>query len=569
MLRHFPSHEQPVVPTFISMNSHCFSAHANRRQITGVRLASLLLSAALLLSTTAVAQFSDVAMVNYTPPGKEIPISPADLPYRETYALTITAPPAGANVSFPIEVTLVTQLASPSAKPATVTEATALSYVSVTGSALVGGKLLFNAPNEAKTLSVTVSFPPATVAGFYGYTIVTTGWPGANYKAGTGGNLGSYINASVSAQSSRLPPVVDIVTPVNAAVVAFPTPQPTYAVPLAFEAIVPPALNTASEPVVSARAEISTSSTGGGVNIPLTSLGLNTVRVSSTGTMVVPAAGTYYVTVTATSSAGSVSDTHVFTVVVDPNAVTLQTVRGAVFLDLNNLGVRDPNEVGLGGITVRLYQGPALVRSVVTAADGKYTFIDVPSDTYDIDVVEPAGLTPTDALPRSVSSSLGWNVSPDLGLTLDFAALRGLKAGGFSHGYWKNNVDKAIAGKTNGAQVSAATIAAYTTAIGTLALSPFDGLTWQGASDVLSSNSNKPVDLLRKQLLASEYNYANGANGGFINGSAALTYAFVLWGEYVVVNAASLPSSYVLWAKDWFDAYNNSHGGAVNGPAPR
>jgi hypothetical protein len=69
--------------------------------------------------------------------------------------------------------------------------------------------------------------------------------------------------------------------------------------------------------------------------------------------------------------------------------------------------------------------------------------------------------------------------------------------------------------------------------------------------------------LLAKQLLASEYNYQNAA---YLNGNATLTYAFVYWGEWVLGNSSNLSSTYVIWAKDWFDAYNNTHGGAISGP---
>jgi hypothetical protein len=41
---------------------------------------------------------------------------------------------------------------------------------------------------------------------------------------------------------------------------------------------------------------------------------------------------------------------------------------------------------------------------------------------------------------------------------------------------------------------------------------------------------------------------------------------FIWWGEYIVANPAKYSSSYILFAKNWFDAYNNTHGGALNGP---
>jgi len=72
-----------------------------------------------------------------------------------------------------------------------------------------------------------------------------------------------------------------------------------------------------------------------------------------------------------------------------------------------------------------------------------------------------------------------------------------------------------------------------------------------------------PKDLLSKQLIASEFNYQNAA---YIGGNKNLTFVFLWWGEYVLKNSTSYSSTYLIWTKDWFDAYNNSHGGVVAGP---
>lgn len=236
------------------------------------------------------------------------------------------------------------------------------------------------------------------------------------------------------------------------------------------------------------------------------------------------------------------------------------TVTGYVFLDLANFGTKDFGEVGLGPIKVRLYRGTSYVETE-TALDGSFSFFNVTPDTYELDVMEPAGLTHSVATPMVVSPTLGW--SRNIGLCLDFKAIRGFKANGFTIGYWKNNIDKAIEGKAGGTQVSSKAIDDYTGLIKTLALSLWNDLDKARASSQLGSNSSQPVELLKKQLLASEYNYANG---GYINGSQALTYAFIAWGECVAVNTGSTAAT-LIWAKDWFDAYNNSHGGTVNGPS--
>lgn len=129
--------------------------------------------------------------------------------------------------------------------------------------------------------------------------------------------------------------------------------------------------------------------------------------------------------------------------------------------------------------------------------------------------------------------------------------LCGKVADGRTIGFWKNNITKYIAGVTRGTQVSADEMAQYLEQA---------GMNADEALEILSSTSGKAEDLLRKQLVGSQFNFARGA---YLDGDEALTRAFLEWG-------LSLPGSGVsdaeyLAAKDLFDAYNNSHGGAVAG----
>lgn len=247
------------------------------------------------------------------------------------------------------------------------------------------------------------------------------------------------------------------------------------------------------------------------------------------------------------------------------------TLTGVVFFDVNFNGIRNTEDYGLGAFTVKLYKAASsttAIATTTTAANGTYSFANLASGNYVVVVTGIAGLAPTTLNEWSVSANGGAVTVPDTGFGLKFADIKKMSAGGFTIGYWKNNVDKAIAKKTGGVQVSAATIAAYTNAIGSLALDPFAGITMSQASAIMGSSSSAPIDLLKKQLVGSEYNYANGANGGYIGGSQQLTYAFIYWAEYVVKNPSLYSSTYIIWVKDWCDAYNNSHGGLVCGPNP-
>ncbi len=55
-------------------------------------------------------------------------------------------------------------------------------------------------------------------------------------------------------------------------------------------------------------------------------------------------------------------------------------------------------------------------------------------------------------------------------------------------------------------------------------------------------------------------------NGAYIGGNKNLTFLFVWWGEYVLKNYTRYSSTYLISTKDWFDDYNNTHGGVIGGP---
>jgi hypothetical protein len=248
------------------------------------------------------------------------------------------------------------------------------------------------------------------------------------------------------------------------------------------------------------------------------------------------------------------------------------TINGLVYFDVNVSQQFDSGDFGLGGVQVVLRNSAnTIVATASTTAAGNYSFTVNPGALYYVSVVVPAGTTPS--TPSEFSLTPTADVSLQTGLALDFVAMQTMQAGGLSQGYWKNNLSKAIAGKPTGTQQTAQNLCDYTNAIRGYALTPFSDLAYSTptapaglnqAVTIFSSTASDPASLLKKQLLASEYNLANAA---FINGNATLTAMFIYWGEYVLVNSASYGSTYTLWAKDWFDAYNNSHGGSVSGPS--
>jgi hypothetical protein len=299
-----------------------------------------------------------------------------------------------------------------------------------------------------------------------------------------------------------------------------------------------------------------------GTSLSVSSSNLNQKNSQGSATMSIRTTGVHTIVVTATDANGTATATRTFSVTV-PNAP--QKVSGLVFFDANLDGIRQSDDYGLDGVSVKLVNASGqTVASTTTASDGTYVFTVAPG-TYSVLVGQVNGMSLTTLHDNGIVVA-GTPVSVlDTGYGLYFASLRCMNANGFTIGYWKNNVDKAIAGRSAGIQVSGTAIKAYTSAIGNLALAPFTGLTMSGASSIMGSTSSAPSDLLAKQLVASEYNYANGA---FIGGDRRLTYAFIYYAEYVLKNASSYSGTYIIWVKDWCDAYNNSHGGAVAGPTP-
>ena len=241
-----------------------------------------------------------------------------------------------------------------------------------------------------------------------------------------------------------------------------------------------------------------------------------------------------------------------------PEPEVTYNVDGYAYFDINGNGVKDVDEPGLPGVEVNLSNGDVLY----TDENGYYLFEDLLPGDYTVEVGTLDGfnnVTPTSIDFTIVDSDLSF----DFGFAIDYTSIGGAVADGFTIGYWKNNINKAIQGKTKGVQVSAATLEAYLVEVSGFALYPFTFTTPQEAYDVLSATCSDPVLLLEKQLMGSEFNLMNGA---YIGGNELLTEMFLYYGEYLVVYSGNYSSSELLDAKDWFDAYNNSHGEAIVTP---
>ncbi|HAX82674.1 MAG TPA: PPXXXP-CTERM sorting domain-containing protein, partial [Actinobacteria bacterium] len=66
------------------------------------------------------------------------------------------------------------------------------------------------------------------------------------------------------------------------------------------------------------------------------------------------------------------------------------SIGGLVWEDLGANGVQDPGEVGIGEVTVRLFNGAGIeVRSTVTDAAGEYVFTGLTPGSYHVEVDIP------------------------------------------------------------------------------------------------------------------------------------------------------------------------------------
>ena len=234
---------------------------------------------------------------------------------------------------------------------------------------------------------------------------------------------------------------------------------------------------------------------------------------------------------------------------------TYETISGSAFYDLDKDGLRDEGEPLLSDVAVTLDKEGTPV-TVTSGADGSYRFEFLKPIEYSLTAADLTGFVHTSPATVSVTATAD-NV--DFGYFVDYDWINGQTANGFTIGYWKTNIDKAIANKTAGTQVGKATLLGYVAKLSSFALPPLNVTTLDAASKILSKTGSVPTDLLAKQLMGSEFNFANGA---FIGGNEFVTYFFLFQGEYMLSNPSLYSSTQLLAQKDLYDAYNNSHGGA-------
>ncbi len=135
-------------------------------------------------------------------------------------------------------------------------------------------------------------------------------------------------------------------------------------------------------------------------------------------TQTTPVSG--FITVTSVSGGSSINN-----VFGNFRGILTGTISGTKFLDTNGNGVRDPGEVGQPNVTFTI-SGPVgfTPRTVVTGADGTFSFTGVPFGTYTVAETVPPGFRQTlPAAPGTATATLNVSARAVSGLVFGNQAL--------------------------------------------------------------------------------------------------------------------------------------------------
>lgn len=250
-------------------------------------------------------------------------------------------------------------------------------------------------------------------------------------------------------------------------------------------------------------------------------------------------------------------------------------ISGVVYLDTNRNGVFDSLEPIFPGITVYLYDSNNnLLASPVTDSNGAYLFEDQWEGVYQVivgglptSIASYFNLTTSSAYAINLtanSSSNNFGLAPNTQSILDDLKSGDPDGDGFTFtgtgktiGFWKHQLTTALSGKGK-AQVNAADLKIFVDNVEAFYLEiPFqfnDVNEFLDALNVLQDTSSNPLDLLKKQLLGTEFNQVSGR--GLLS-NPTLQTVLLQWGESLVASQ-STNAALVISAKDILDAINNT-----------
>ena len=260
------------------------------------------------------------------------------------------------------------------------------------------------------------------------------------------------------------------------------------------------------------------------------------------------------------------------------------SISGIAYVDANGNGMLDEDEPRLSNVSVDLYDAnDVVISSIITDADGAYTFEDLQQDYYSLNIVSSsmaddfneilaAYLNRVNPEPIYVNLFTADSSDNNFGFGIQVSTILDdlnpadvdndgvtLLGTGKTIGFWKHQHNVAIRGKGR-AQVDADTLLGYLNTIeGLFLVDPFlfdDSDEFASAITILSSTSSDEVDLLSKQLLGTELNHISGR--GLSGEYMSLQSVLIAWSEYLVKNSVLFDRKTLLEAKDVCDLINNS-----------
>jgi hypothetical protein len=111
------------------------------------------------------------------------------------------------------------------------------------------------------------------------------------------------------------------------------------------------------------------------------------------------------------------------------NSVATGSISGMVWVDENENSYKEDTEVGMGGVTIDLYEGFSVVRTVITAPDGSYTFNNLSKGVYRIKALSASLPTQYEIVPYSNILVYDLNVTFDENKDSDVDPMTGVSVG--------------------------------------------------------------------------------------------------------------------------------------------
>ncbi|MFC3812822.1 SdrD B-like domain-containing protein [Lacihabitans lacunae] len=111
------------------------------------------------------------------------------------------------------------------------------------------------------------------------------------------------------------------------------------------------------------------------------------------------------------------------------NSAATGSISGMVWVDENENTYKEDTEVGMGGVTIDLYEGFSVVKTVVTAPDGSYAFNNLSKGVYRIKALSASLPTQYEIVPYSNILVYDLNVTFDENKDSDVNPMTGVSVG--------------------------------------------------------------------------------------------------------------------------------------------